>query len=75
MPSNIYDFYAVLGQMIGYQIGLSIQEPERVLFLAIPAFIYEEMKTEAIYHLALEQQNIHFLVFDTLTNQVILWQK
>lgn len=72
MPSNIYDFYAVLGQMIGYQIGL---RPERVLFLAIPAFIYEEMKTEAIYHLALEQQNIHFLVFDTLTNQVILWQK
>ncbi len=73
--SLIYDFYSVLGQMISYQIGLTIQEPERVLFLAIPAFIYQEMQTEAIYHLALQQQNIHFLVFDTQTNQIILWQK
>lgn len=34
--SNVYDFYLAFGQFLNYREALNKQEPERILFLAVP---------------------------------------
>lgn len=41
--SLIYDFHSALGQMLVYQVNMDVQEPDRVLYLAIPEAVYERM--------------------------------
>lgn len=40
-PSNIYELHTAVGQFIHYRIALSVKEPKRVLFLAVPDDIYK----------------------------------
>lgn len=35
-PSLAYEFHSVLGQYLNYFTFMEIQEPERILFLAVP---------------------------------------
>ena len=39
-PSTINEFHKAVGQFNGYHVALEIQDPERVLFLAIPEEIW-----------------------------------
>ena len=34
--STIFEFHTALGQLINYRYALEVQEPERVLYLAVP---------------------------------------
>lgn len=39
-PSNISEFHTALGQFLDYEQALEEQDPERVLYLAVPVGIY-----------------------------------
>jgi len=58
-----------------YQIGLDLQEPERILILAIPSEAYSEMQTVPIYELSFQKHNIHVIVYDIDNQTIILWRK
>lgn len=73
--SLIHSFYKAVGQMLGYQIGLRLQEPDRILYLAIPKFAHAKMLTEPIYMMLMQENNIHFFVYDADNNEIILWQE
>lgn len=38
--SQISAFHTALGQMLDYALGLEYQEPDRVLYLAVPSFAF-----------------------------------
>jgi XisH protein len=38
--STISEFHSAIGQFINYRYALELQEPERVLYLAVPLTIY-----------------------------------
>ncbi len=40
-PSTISEFHTALGQVINYRIALEDNDPERLLYLAIPIEIYQ----------------------------------
>ena len=43
--SFITDFYNALGQFLSYQLALELQEPERILYLAVPVETFDEFFT------------------------------
>jgi len=40
--SEVTEFYLVLGQILNYRLALKQEEPERILYLAIPQDTYED---------------------------------
>ena len=40
--SNISEFHTALGQFLNYQTALDSQEPDRILYLAIPSDTYKD---------------------------------
>lgn len=73
--SLIYDFHEVLGQILIYQINLELQEPDRLLFLAIPALTYEKMLKQRVFEVVFDRFNIHFLIYEPLEKSIILWKQ
>jgi hypothetical protein len=43
-PSVVYDFHTALSQYMNYLLGLDIQEPDRLLYLAIPDYAYSQFE-------------------------------
>jgi len=62
--SQLYDFYEALGQYILYQISLSLQDPDRKLFIAMPEKSFKHLAKFDTVRLALERENVHVLGFD-----------
>ena len=41
--SPVYEFHSVLGQFLNYREALAEQEPDRVLYVAVPVEVYKEL--------------------------------
>jgi hypothetical protein len=66
-------FHEASGQYLGYFLGLQIQEPERLLFLAIPVKEYEQLEQMALVKLVVEHLNMNIIVFDPELEITIKW--
>lgn len=73
--SLIYDFHGALGQLLVYKVNLEIQEPERELFLAIPAAVYERMTQQRIFEVVAERYDVNFLIYEPIEKKVVSWVK
>jgi XisH protein len=73
--SLIYEFHRAVGQVVSYQVNMEIQEPSRIIFLAIPQFAWEKMVLQPFYNLVLTREHINCVVFDPETESIILWKK
>ncbi len=71
--SLIYDFHSALGQMLVYQVNMDIQEPERVLYQAVPETTYERMCRQRVFEVVAERFNVNFLVYEPIQPQLIQW--
>jgi len=69
--SQLYDFYEALGQYIMYEIGLSKQEPERELYIAIPEKIFKKLSKFDSVSLAVQREKMKILVFDPETESFV----
>lgn len=73
--SEIHEFYKALGQFNYYFLALRHQEPERILFLAVPVDTYETFFQEPLTIEAIEFYNIKIVVYNS-DNQIIeTWKK
>ena len=69
-------FYEALGKFILYEEALGLEEPDRILFLAIPAHIYEnEMEDEVLIQKILEHKRIQAVVVNVHNETVVKWIK
>ncbi|MFN0035798.1 MAG: element excision factor XisH family protein [Saprospiraceae bacterium] len=73
--SLVYEFHRAVGQIIGYQINMEIQEPDRMIFLAIPQFAWDKMVEQPFYRAVLEREKIHCLIFEPESESIISWKE
>lgn len=71
--SVIHDFHEALGQYMDYLVGLSVQEPERKLFLAITDQAYQEILSNPLASLSVKHYKIPIILFDPITQRITQW--
>ena len=74
-PSVVYDFHTALGQYMNYLIGLSHQEPDRLLFLAVPQHAYRSFENLGMIWEAIETYKVRLIVYDTNQEIILSWKK
>jgi hypothetical protein len=62
--SAIYEFHLAIGQYRNYQLALSQEDPERVLYLAVPDDAYDRFFRLLFIQDALRYNEIRDLVYD-----------
>ena len=71
--SFVYEFHAVLGQFLNYELCLREQEPERILFLAIPDFVYETFFQRNAIQMIIKKYSLRLIIFDTHNQSIREW--
>ena len=73
--SKTYDFHQALGQFNNYYLALEEQEPDRELYLAVPDTAYENFFQKALIQKSISRYQVKLLVFDPLTQEIVLWKE
>jgi len=73
--SLIYEFYNALGQFLSYKIALETQEPDRVLFLAVPEEAYDSFFKLSFTQVAIERYELKLVVYDPIREELVKWIK
>lgn len=72
--SAIYDLENAVGQYNVYREVLTLQEPERLLYLAVPQYTYTNgIFEEPLGRLIIAKQRLLLLVFDDSKKEIIKW--
>lgn len=73
--SIVNEFHRAVGQYLMYRVGLEVQEKDRLLFLAIPARIMDDIENLDLLQVSLETYSINLLIFDPTTCRITKWIK
>ncbi len=74
--SNISEFHTALGQFLNYRIALeSSDEPERVLYLAVPKDVYQTFLRFEPAKTVIERYLIFLMVYDPNQEVIEQWIK
>ncbi|MDJ0591994.1 MAG: XisH family protein [Pleurocapsa sp. MO_226.B13] len=72
--SNISEFHTALGQFLNYRIALeSSDEPERVLYLAIPKDVYQTFLRFEPAKTVIERYNLFLIIYDVNQEAIEQW--
>lgn len=72
-PSPVADLQQAVGQFTLYRVILAEQQPERVLFLALPQSAYDGIMSEELGTIVLAGASLRVLVFDPDVREVVRW--
>lgn len=72
--SKIYKFYEALGQYISYSVGIATQEPERVLYLALPDAAYNKLLEYTTVPESIQRGEMKLIVVDLLEEKIVEWK-
>ena len=72
--STISEFHTALGQFINYRYALEVQEPDRVLYLAVPLNAYNDFFTKSFIQSVLQRSQGTLLVYDVEVEEIVKWQ-
>jgi XisH protein len=71
--SPVRDLEEALGQYVVYYSVMSEEEPDRVLYLAVPQRAYEELFVERFGQLIITRLQVRLVVFDEKTERINQW--
>jgi XisH protein len=71
--SAISEFHRALGQFINYRIALRTEEPDRILYLAVPFLAFNTFFQLDFPKSVIDENKIKLLVYDTLAISDLLW--
>ncbi len=74
-PSLARDLHEAVGQYNNYRDILAENEPERILFLAVTAEIYDGLFAEKYGQFVIKRQRLNLIVFDPGQERIIQWIK
>ena len=63
-----------VGQYVVYQDVLEEMEMERSLYLAVPDYAQEGILSEPIGELLVRKHNIHLIIYNPDTEEVVAWK-
>lgn len=71
----MFDLHLAIGQFLVYQTALEEKEPDRMLFLAVPMEILNDifLKPKAIK--LTQKVNLKIIDFDIETEEILQWKK
>ena len=72
--SAISDFHLALGQYLNYQHALDIQEPDRILFLAVPIDAYENFFTQPFIQESIQRHKLKLIIYDNENEVISIWK-
>jgi hypothetical protein len=73
--SAISEFHTAIGQFINYRIALEDNDPERLLYLAIPTDIYKRFFQNTFIQTVIHKNQIPLIVYDTGKKEKLQWIK
>ncbi|MFB8788618.1 MAG: element excision factor XisH family protein [Potamolinea sp.] len=71
--SAISEFHKALGQFINYRTALRREEPDRVLYLAVPDLAYNSFFQLDFPASVVEENFVKLLVYDIQMEQIVRW--
>ena len=74
-PSAISEFHTAVGQYLNYRRALRAQEPNRILYLAVPNQTYDEFFRLRFIEEGIEEYQIYLLVYDVEERSIVKWKK
>lgn len=74
-PSTVNEFHKAIGQFNDYSVALEIQDPNRMLFLAIPEEIWFRFFQKQIIQRSLARVGAKVMVYNPHSNTVVQWIK
>lgn len=74
-PSNISEFHSALGQFLDYEQALEEQEPDRVLYLAVPVEVYDTFFRLQFIQTAILRHKLRLAIYDSEQEVIVRWQR
>jgi hypothetical protein len=74
-PSTINEFHRAVGQFNDYYVALEIEDPFRILFLAIPEEIWMSFFQKPVIQKSLERIGAKVIIYDPSENRIVKWIK
>jgi hypothetical protein len=74
-PSSISEFHTAVGQYLNYRRALRAQEPNRVLYLAVPSQTYDEFFRLRFIQEGVEEYQIYLLIYNVEARSIVRWTK
>jgi hypothetical protein len=71
--SEVADLEHALGQYILYQGILEENDPDRLIYLAVPEEAHEELFQESIGQLLLKRRRLRLIIFDAERGRIVQW--
>jgi hypothetical protein len=72
--SAISDFHTALGQFLNYRIMLEVNEPERLLYLAVPLEAYQTFFQSRLAQIAIQRHQLKLIVYEPITEEIVQWR-
>ena len=71
--SAISDFHTALGQFLNYRIMLEVNEPERLLYLAVPLEAYQTFFQSRLARMAIKRHKLKLIVYEPIAEEIVQW--
>jgi hypothetical protein len=72
--SAISEFHMALGQFINYRAALRREEPDRVLYLAVPNLTYNSFFQLDFPASMLQENAVKLIIYDIQLEQIVQWK-
>jgi hypothetical protein len=72
-PSPMTDFHNAVGQFLNYQVALRRQEPDRLLYLAVPLEAYNDFFQSEFVKVAIVDHGLRLIVYDPTQEVIERW--
>ena len=69
------EFHLALGQILNYRLALQKEDPQRILYLAIPQDTYEDFFSRQFIQDSVAEYKIKLLIYNSLKQEVVLWKE
>lgn len=73
--SNVNELHHAIGQLDFYRLLLQKQEPDRILYLAMPKYAYEDLIIEPVVQEFLALHYVKLIIFDIEKPIIHQWIK
>jgi hypothetical protein len=72
--SSVNEFHTAIGQYTSYRVALAREDPQRVLYLAIPAVIFDDFFTTPFAEAVVQASQVNLLVYSLDVPEIVKWQ-
>lgn len=72
--SNVSEFHTAIGQFFNYRLALEEQEPERVLYLAVPLGIYHAFFQLQFIKTVIQRSQLKLIIYDPIQEAIVTWK-